>query len=164
MYPLHPLSIHPTPSFLTFYPEVSVHCAVLTTVLVCPAPLTPALRACVMTVAGVYYTQICAASPSGHPYKGLSFPKVTSEFSTQVLSRHSVWKNKIVWVAYPSVSCVCDDSDSQRPVSHISFPFHSSLLPMLSFVRFYQEIIRSFALLQRLIANKLNISTAMRDA
>lgn len=37
---------------------------------------------------------VSTAPPWGHPYKGLSFPKVRSEPCTQVLSRHLVWRKE----------------------------------------------------------------------
>lgn len=44
---------------------------------------------CVIT-----HIAVSTAPPWGHPYKGLSFPKVRSEPCTQVLSRHLVWRGK----------------------------------------------------------------------
>lgn len=44
---------------------------------------------CVIT-----HIAVSTAPPWGHPYKGLSFPKVRSEPCTQVLSRHLVWRKE----------------------------------------------------------------------
>lgn len=95
----------------------------------CPSPLLHSAHLC---FAGLCYECgwcVLHTYLSGHPYKGLSFPKVRSEPCTQVLSRHLVWKNKNGLLARHSL-CVSVYGDYD-PCLGCPFPF---LLLLLSFL------------------------------
>lgn len=78
--PAHPLHL-PASLYTTFIPH--------SLPLLSTAGLCYDCSWCVIT-----HIAVSTAPPWGHPYKGLSFPKVRSEPCTQVLSRHLVWRKE----------------------------------------------------------------------
>lgn len=78
--PAHPLHLPASP-YTTFIPH--------SLPLLSTAGLCYDCSWCVIT-----HIAVSTAPPWGHPYKGLSFPKVRSEPCTQVLSRHLVWRKE----------------------------------------------------------------------
>lgn len=86
---------------------------------------------CVIT-----HIAVSTAPPWGHPYKGLSFPKVRSEPCTQVLSRHLVWRGKkkkktclpILFVCLSAVGMTTEASVLGVLSVCLFFPSSSSLL------------------------------------
>lgn len=98
--PAHPLHLPASP-YTTFIPH--------SLPLLSTAGLCYDCSWCVIT-----HIAVSTAPPWGHPYKGLSFPKVRSEPCTQVLSRHLVWrkeKRKKKLLAYTLCLSVCSGHD-----------------------------------------------------
>lgn len=120
--PAHPLHL-PALLYTTFIPH--------SLPLLSTAGLCYDCSWCVIT-----HIAVSTAPPWGHPYKGLSFPKVRSEPCTQVLSRHLVWrkeKRKKKTACPYSLSVCLQWAWLLRPVSWVSFlfvffPSSSSLL------------------------------------
>lgn len=118
--PAHPLHLPASP-YTTFIPH--------SLPLLSTAGLCYDCSWCVIA-----HIAVSTAPPWGHPYKGLSFPKVRSEPCTQVLSRHLVWrKEKRRKTACPYSLSVCLQwAWLLRPVSWVSFLFVFFSLLLLS--------------------------------